>query len=241
MYWHAFHSATLLPALLNRSTQSEVIILCSTTSGREAADKVNFFWCRQTIFENPGVGWQMREEIAVTIASSTSRNTSDCVSGLAYSRSLDSNCMPELSRAQRQRRQDKTTTPVESRNSQEKTTKSLYPVLLEKNKHKKASTALCSAVLTQSGTDAMVPSVPWPVPGHQRLDARQSPLGASQHAKKSSRKNNCGSHTERRLHTEVLHTRIEVVCSIGEACHWSHQVLKRISDFMISIINKHFE
>ena len=45
-------------------------------------------------------------------------------------------------------------------------------------------TALCSAVLAQSGTDAMVPLVPWPVPGHQRLDAGQSPLGASQHEKK---------------------------------------------------------
>ena len=36
------------------------------------------------------------------------------------------------------------------------------------------------------GTDAMVPLEPWPVPGHQRLDARQSPLGASQHAKKKT-------------------------------------------------------
>ena len=47
-----------------------------------------------------------------------------------------------------------------------------------------SETALCSAVLAQRGTDAMVPLVPWPVPGHQRLDVRQSPLGASQHAKK---------------------------------------------------------
>ena len=47
-----------------------------------------------------------------------------------------------------------------------------------------SETALCSALLAQSGTDAMVPLVPWPVPGHQRLDARQSPLGASQHVKK---------------------------------------------------------
>ena len=44
-------------------------------------------------------------------------------------------------------------------------------------------TALCSTVLAQSGTDAMVPLIPWPVPGHQRLDAYQSPLGAMQHAK----------------------------------------------------------
>ena len=29
---------------------------------------------------------------------------------------------------------------------------------------------------------------PGPVPGHQRLDARQSPLGASQHAKKVLKK-----------------------------------------------------
>ena len=50
-----------------------------------------------------------------------------------------------------------------------------------------SETALCNAVLAQSGTDAMVPLVPWPVPGHQRLDARQSPLGASQHAKKKKK------------------------------------------------------
>ena len=48
-----------------------------------------------------------------------------------------------------------------------------------------SGTALCSAVLAQSGADAMVPAVPWPVPGHHRLDARQSPLGASQRAKKT--------------------------------------------------------
>ena len=49
-----------------------------------------------------------------------------------------------------------------------------------------SETALRSAVLAQSGTDAMVPSAPWPVPGHQRLDSRQSPLGASQHARKNT-------------------------------------------------------
>ena len=55
--------------------------------------------------------------------------------------------------------------------------------LLEINSSQR-DTALCSAMLAQSGTHAMVPLIPWLVPGHQRLDARQSPLGASQHAKK---------------------------------------------------------
>ena len=39
-------------------------------------------------------------------------------------------------------------------------------------------TALCSAVLALIGTDTMVSLIPRPVPGHQRLDARRSPLGA---------------------------------------------------------------
>ena len=47
--------------------------------------------------------------------------------------------------------------------------------------------ALCSAAVAQSGTDVMVSLIPWPVPEHQRLDARQGPLGASQHAKKTQK------------------------------------------------------
>ena len=93
----------------------------------------------------------------------------------------------------------------------QKTTKSLYPVPFGRKQAQKASTALCSVVLTQRGTDAVVPLVPWPVPGHQRLRVRWVPRNTH---KKSSEKNNCGSLSERRLHTEVLHTRIEIVCSI---------------------------
>ena len=59
------------------------------------------------------------------------------------------------------------------------------PCAFGEKQAQKASTALCSAVLAQSGTDAMVPLVPWPVP----WTTRQSPLGASQHAEK---KNSCG-------------------------------------------------
>ena len=44
-------------------------------------------------------------------------------------------------------------------------------------------TALCCAVLALSGTDTLVSLIPRPVPGHQRLDDRRSPLGASQHKK----------------------------------------------------------
>ena len=43
-----------------------------------------------------------------------------------------------------------------------------------------ARTALCGAVLALSGTGAMVSVIPRPVPWHQRLDNRRSPLGASQ-------------------------------------------------------------
>ena len=50
-----------------------------------------------------------------------------------------------------------------------------------------ARTALCGAVLALSGTGAMVSVIPRPVPWHQRLDNRRSPLGASQ-PKKTSKK-----------------------------------------------------
>ena len=78
--------------------------------------------------------------------------------------------------------QDKATTPFRKQAT-------LVAIDNYKNRFRSANisqseTALCSALVAQSGTDATVPSVPWPVPGHQRLDARQSPLGALQHAKK---------------------------------------------------------
>ena len=83
--------------------------------------------------------------------------------------------------------------------SQSITTKSAYR--FRSVNISQSETALCTAVLAQSGTDAMVPLVPWPVPGHQRLDARQSPLGASQHAKKKvMRKIVCTSNSNRMLH-----------------------------------------
>ena len=46
-----------------------------------------------------------------------------------------------------------------------------------------ARTALCGAALALSGTGAMVSVIPRPVPWHQRLDNRRSPLGASQQKK----------------------------------------------------------
>ena len=77
-----------------------------------------------------------------------------------------------------------------------------------------SETALRSAVLAQSGSDAIVSMIPWPVPGHQQLGqpvrVRWVP---SQHAI-NLRKNKCGSHAERRLQAEALHIQIEIVCSI---------------------------
>ena len=46
-------------------------------------------------------------------------------------------------------------------------------------------TALCCAVLALSCTDTLVSLISRPVPGHQRLDDCRSPLGASQHQKKT--------------------------------------------------------
>ena len=56
-------------------------------------------------------------------------------------------------------------------------------------------TALCCAVLALSGTDTLVSLIPRPIPGHQRLDDRRSPLGASQHKKE---KNSCRPSPEER-------------------------------------------
>ena len=47
-----------------------------------------------------------------------------------------------------------------------------------------ARAALCGAVLALCGTGAMGSVIPRPVPWHQRLDNRRSPLGASQPKKK---------------------------------------------------------
>ena len=79
-------------------------------------------------------------------------------------------------------RQAKTTTPRKARSheSHSAATKKCLS-LLEINSSQRDA-ALCSAALAQSGTDVMVSLIPRPVPEHQRLDARQSPLGASQHA-----------------------------------------------------------
>ena len=82
-------------------------------------------------------------------------------------------------------------------------------------------TALCCAVLALSGTDTLVSLIPRPVPGHQRLDDRRSPLGASQHKKKTTL---VVSPEERQLgrqlirvggaHHDVLHQRrLTVLCT----------------------------
>ena len=82
--------------------------------------------------------------------------------------------------------------------------------LLETNSSQR-DTALCSAVLAQSGTDAMVPWIPWPVPGHQRLDARQSPLSASQHAK-NFKKNTLHIHSQ--YQKNIVKKTSHVLCRI---------------------------
>ena len=72
--------------------------------------------------------------------------------------------------------------------------------LVENNNYKKVpyrlwrdncsqnETALCSAVLAQSGTGAMVSMAPWPVPGHQRLDSPSESAGCLAARKKNSGK-----------------------------------------------------
>ena len=103
-----------------------------------------------------------------------------------------------------------TTTPSNSRRSQQlrKSTHSFWRVNISQSE-----TALCGAMLAQSGTDAMVPLVPWPVPGHQRWDARQSPLGALQHAKKTQERNMRIIYWTSSAHW-ILHAKLEIVCCI---------------------------
>ena len=51
-----------------------------------------------------------------------------------------------------------------------------------------SKTALCSAVLAQSATDAIVSTIPWPVPGHQRLDGPSESAGCLAARKKTLKK-----------------------------------------------------
>ena len=67
-------------------------------------------------------------------------------------------------------RQDKTTTPQEAGHLSHVPRLQKVPIAFWRVNISQSETALCSAVLAQSGTGAMVPLVPWPVPGHQRLD-----------------------------------------------------------------------
>ena len=59
---------------------------------------------------------------------------------------------------------------------------------LRRSNARSARTALGGAMLALSGTGAMVSVIPRPVPWHQRLDNRRSPLGASQPKKKTIKK-----------------------------------------------------
>ena len=62
-----------------------------------------------------------------------------------------------------------------------------------------SETALCSAVLAQSDTDAMVPLVHWPVPGHHRLDSPSESAGclAARKKNKNALRNSSGSLLQR--------------------------------------------
>ena len=101
-------------------------------------------------------------------------------------------------------RQNKTTTPRKAGNSSRSQQLQKSTCRFRRVNISQSETALCSAVLDQSGTDAMVPLVPWPVPGHQRSDSPSESAGCLAAREEKSRKvlrNNCGSYTERRLHT----------------------------------------
>ena len=122
--------------------------------------------------------------------------------------------------------QDKTTAP-------QTTTKKCLIAFGEINSSQ-SETALCSAVLAQSGTDAIVSMIPWPVPGHQQLDTPSESGRCLAHTKT---KGKCGSHTERRLQAEALHIKIEICCSILKRVPGRTRVLRRITSYILRAAN----
>ena len=108
-------------------------------------------------------------------------------------------------------RQDKTTAPQKARShsSYSTTTKKCLIAFGETNSSQ-SETALCSAVLAQNGTYAMVSMVPWTVPGQKRLDNPSNSAGCLA-TRKRGKKN--GSDTER-MQAEALHIKIGIVCTI---------------------------
>ena len=112
------------------------------------------------------------------------------------------------------------------------------PIAFGEETSLRSETALCSAVLAQSGTDAMVPIVPWPVPGHQRSDDPSESTGclaARKKTRKVLRKETC-------VHIYALHAKLEIVRFIEKRVTGRTRGLWRISDFaLVSIIVLHFD
>ena len=85
--------------------------------------------------------------------------------GLEQTRSNQSSCESS--------RQDKTTAPLKARSHQSHSTTKKCLVAFEEMNSSQSETALCSAVLAQSGTDAIVSMIPWP----ERLDGPSESAG----------------------------------------------------------------
>ena len=83
---------------------------------------------------------------------------------------------------------DKTTAPQKARSHKSySTTPKKCLIAFGEINSSQSETALCSALLVQSGTDVMVPLVRWPLPGHQRMDSPSESAGCLAARKKKEK------------------------------------------------------
>ena len=95
----------------------------------------------------------------------------------------------------------KTTTPLRKQATLSQSTTAKKSQSLQESEHlsERDGTLQCSV---HNGAGAMVPIVPWPVPGHQRLDIPSESAGCLA-TRKKKRKNHGGKYVERRLHIKL--------------------------------------
>ena len=122
-------------------------------------------------------------------------------------------------------RQDNHSTESRSLESRFTTTKSAYRFWTVNISQ--SETALCSAELAQSGADAMVPLVPWPVHWHQRLDSTSESAGCLAARKKKTQ--------ERRIVNWTSSAHWIFFTPISKTCAASQLVTGRAQGSLISL------
>ena len=138
---------------------------------------------------------------------------------------------------------DKTTTPVESRYSQDRKLRDACTLCFWREKAQKARTALCSAVLALRGTDAMSSKMTWPVPGHQRWDTLSMSAGCLAARKKQKKKRGGSWRCVKSVTVSVVSVSAQLVMedvNVCRACdslkYLSHLGIVDLCDFLEVIV-----